>query len=383
MSHRLLYSLIPALLFIGGAIAFAANNTPPQVVFQDALTDSLFIGSSSLRSTTVTFTSNIDLRGASLYSSCDISSKLFSQQLNQYIFALRYNDATCSSDVISVVDVQGNLIAGSQTKLNVYSNFDLYNTFTDYSSSDLKKILWSINSKIKKTEIFTNKENQDSASKFDFYAKKVRHYQYLYNADIIEDILAYREHKYIVPVKWKNLSNKESHLPNALRLYRSSYTDGIHHGWDVPGEKWEQTIALDQGIITRVVDNFTQANFDTIVYGDNLSNQQKLENLDVLRWNQVWLKTMKGDYVFYSHLGDVFVEVWDIVFAGDPIGTIDVTGVPGDDYHDYHLHFPIHPNPYNSQRVGSYEYSEIMWWPWYFKGKSIPYVREHQSDVFK
>jgi hypothetical protein len=24
-----------------------------------------------------------------------------------------------------------------------------------------------------------------------------------------------------------------------------------------------------------------------------------------------------------------------------------------------------------------------MWWPWYFKGKSIPYVREHQSDVFK
>jgi hypothetical protein len=49
-----------------------------------------------------------------------------------------------------------------------------------------------------------------------------------------------------------------------------------------------------------------------------------------------------------------------MVLVGDPIGTIDVTGVPGNDYHDYHLHFPIHPNPYNSQRAGSYEYSEIM-----------------------
>jgi len=42
-----------------------------------------------------------------------------------------------------------------------------------------------------------------------------------------------------------------------------------------------------------VRDGFVAEDFGKIVYGDDLSYEEQLENLDVLRGNQVWLKTMK------------------------------------------------------------------------------------------
>ncbi|MDC0506148.1 M23 family metallopeptidase [Candidatus Gracilibacteria bacterium] len=382
MKRTFIYISIFSFSMIAFAIALAGN-TNIKASLTSTLSDTIFVGSSKLNGTIVTYTSNTDISQYSIHSGCNISSKFISRELNNYSFSVRYNDQKCGKDTIFLKDSDGQVLISSQAKLKVYSDFELYNRFTDYSSDDLKNISKSLSKKIDQYSIFSEYSETSGVSKYDFYAKKIRYYQYKYNAAFIAAILTYREHKYIVPVAGKSISTKESHLPNALRPYRSSYTDGIHHGWDVSGAKGEQTIALDHSIVTRVVNDFSKSSFDKIVYGNNLSDQQKLENLDVLRGNQVWLKTMKGDYVFYSHLGDISVEVGDVVFAGDPIGTIDVTGVPGDDYHDYHLHFPIHPNPYNSARAGSYKYSEIMSWPWYFKGKSVSYVREHQSDVFK
>ena len=68
-------------------------------------------------------------------------------------------------------------------------------------------------------------------------------------------------------------------------------------------------MALDDGIIVRVVDEFSSQDFSRIVYGENLSEMQELKNLDVLRGKQVWLKTMKGDVVFYSHLAEVDISL--------------------------------------------------------------------------
>jgi len=383
MTYRLLYTLIPALLFVGGAIAFATNTATPKVSLVDSLTDTLFIGSSSLSATTLSFSSNVDLSQALLLSSCDISSKLFSRELNIYTFVLRYNSPDCSSDFISLQDSDWNVIPNSQNKINVYSDFDLYDRFVDYSSPDLTKIWHSLQTKMSKTKIFANQSQWTGQSKFDFYAKKIRHYQYQYNADIIANILAYREHKYVVPVYGKEIAQKESKLPNALRLYRAEYTDVIHHGWDVDAELWSQTIAVDNGVIIRVVYWFTRADFARLKISDGLTTVDKKNNLDVLRWNQVWLKTMKWDVVFYSHLDAISVSEGDVVWVGDPIGTVGVTGIPGTDYTDYHLHFPIHKNPFSSSRAGSYTHEEIMQWPWYFKWKSPSYIREHQGDVFK
>lgn len=54
-----------------------------------------------------------------------------------------------------------------------------------------------------------------------------------------------------------------------------------------------------------MVRGFEWSDFSNIVYGDNLSEEQELKNLDILRGNQVWIKTMKGDVAFYSHLSSI------------------------------------------------------------------------------
>ena len=93
------------------------------------------------------------------------------------------------------------------------------------------------------------------------------------------------------PVVGAELSTKFTKMPNSPRPYRAGYTDGIHHGWDFDSHNNAQTISLDDGIVIRVVANFDDSDFSRIVYGENLSYEQQLKNLDILRGKQVWVKT--------------------------------------------------------------------------------------------
>ncbi len=112
---------------------------------------------------------------------------------------------------------------------------------------------------------------------------------------------------------------------------------------------------------------------------------QKLKNLDVLRGNQVWLKTMKGDVVFYSHLNDVSgdISVGQFIQRGTYLGTMGKTGVPGSDYADYHLHMAIMENPHISELAGTYSIYDYMSWDWYGRHESDAHILEHQYSMFE
>jgi hypothetical protein len=122
-----------------------------------------------------------------------------------------------------------------------------------------------------------------------------------------------------------------------------------------------------------------------INYSQVLTEGQKITNLDILRWNQVWIKTAKWDVVFYSHLNDVYshIKEWVIVRKWELLGTIGVSGIPGKNYTDYHLHFTIHKNPYTIEKVGKYDYEDYMRWDWYFKGQSKSNVLKYQNEIFE
>lgn len=62
-------------------------------------------------------------------------------------------------------------------------------------------------------------------------------------------------------------------------------------------------------MIVRIVEHFDASDFSRIEYAKDLSETQKLKNLDVLRGKQVWLKTMKGEVVFYSHLDTIAADL--------------------------------------------------------------------------
>jgi hypothetical protein len=111
---------------------------------------------------------------------------------------------------------------------------------------------------------------------------------------------------------------------------------------------------------------------------------QKLRNLDVHRGNQVWLKTMKWEIVLYSHLEDVYddIEEWMFVSKWTKLWTTWITGVPERWYTDYHLHFAIHKNPYNSFKAWKYSIDEYMTWDWLLKWLDMNDVKVKQQEIF-
>ena len=145
-------------------------------------------------------------------------------------------------------------------------------------------------------------------------------------SDMIAEILSERKNtKYISPVPGKTLPTKPVLIPNAPRPYRRDTTDGIHHGWDIMSPQGTPVQALGNGIIVRIVNNFTWNNFDKIIRGDHLSLQQQAKNLDILRGNQVWLKTMDGNITFYSHLKTIS----DTLFIGKQVNAGEILGAVG------------------------------------------------------
>ncbi len=201
----------------------------------------------------------------------------------------------------------------------------------------------------------------------------------------LQNLLKQRAQKYLVPVAGYNISTKHSKIPNAGRPYRASYTDGIHHGWDVGSKLWENVRALDDGMIIRVISDFEFSDLQTLNKSKNLTYQDGIKNLDILRGNQVWLKTPKWDVVFYSHLQDVSTHIQEgmMVRKGETLGTIGISWVPDKNYKDYHLHFAIHKNPYTKKANETYSYEDYMNWDWYFKGQPLSDVLKYQNEVFE
>ena len=214
---------------------------------------------------------------------------------------------------------------------------------------------------------------------------KNRFYKELvYKRDILKNIIEKRRDKYLVPVRWYWLSDSHIKLPNASRGYRKDYTDWIHHGWDIDAPLDSQVISLDDWIIVRVVKEYAWEDLWKIKHSHNLSEDDKLNNLDILRWNQVWLKTAKWDVVFYSHLDNIYsnIKEGEMIKSWTPIWTIWITWIPDKSYTDYHLHFAVHKNPYNINMAWKYSFDDYMRWDWYFKWESASHILDHQHSVF-
>lgn len=347
---------------------------PIAVDFQ--LSKTIYPDSNKLSTNIFIFASPIDISQASLVSSCGNYSQFVQKRNQYYIFNVKYFES-CNSKTLDLLHQGEKLLTVEQ---NILGEYDLWNKFVDYPTRDLEKALLAIDKRM-----LLNSQQSQKLSWFTA-AKNTRQLQELsFIYGILNNILEKRSQKYKIPVEWYDLPTKLSKIPNAGRPYRAAYTDGIHHGWDVGSQLWEEVIALDDAMIVRVVSGFRFEDLNRLMYGDNLTEDQKIKNLDTLRWNQVWLKTAKWDVVFYSHLRDIFpnIEEWVMVRKWQKIGTIGISGVPDKNYTDYHLHFPIHKNPYNTQKAWKYDYDDYMRWPWYFQWKSLNDVLRLQYQVFE
>lgn len=356
----------------------------PETNIKFVLSPNIYLGNSQLSETIIGYDSTIDIRSAKIHSLCNTQSQFIDKYESVYYFSLKYIGSACNNENI-VLQHGENYIPTTAMKLNIVTYWDIFNLLTDYPTKDLKDSFTKLEASVKRNSGFQNFLSSDIGKDFSSFRNKRRYQEHSYQADIFTGILVGREKKYDIPVTGRSLSTQFSKIPNSWRPYRAAYTDGIHHGWDIDGKLGDQVVALDDGLVIRVVDGFLFSDLSRIEYGENLSAEQQVKNLDILRGNQVWIKTTKGEVVFYSHLENIYdyIREGDMIRRGTPVWTIGVSGVPEEGYDDYHLHFAVQVNPYDTSRAGTYNFADYMQWDWKFRGESFEYILKNQSEIFQ
>ncbi len=345
--------------------------------------NNIYLDSTSLNKNRILFKSWIDLSNYKLKSECNIFSKLTYSKSWYYMFDIKFFDNYCENENFILSD------DNSETKfnftLNIFNEYKILSKLIDLKTIELSSLRLNLDQKIQGLLKYKKYDNNIEKSYYVFLKKNRELEEAIYNMNIINNILDKRSEKYIVPVLWHKMPIKESKIPNSWRPYRKDYTNWIHQWWDIDGKFWEQVIALDSWIIVRVVSNFVFSDLNKIVKWNNLTEDNLIRNLDILRGNQVWLKTMSWDLVMYSHLNDIFsnIKIWEVVKKWQPLWTIWITWIPDEHYDDYHLHFEVYKNPFNLKRWESYDLDDYMRWNWLFQWKTKDYILENQLKYFE
>lgn len=382
----LLWIFLVLWLIWGYNLVFSSNlvfNT--EIRYVGTLSQNIYLDDSELWRTVVAYEANTNISEYDVISTCDIRSWFLERYKSYYFFEVDFSwDRGCKNNNI-VLSNKGEKVLNTLSKVEFSDAFDEMDVLIDFPNAELELLLWGLQIDMKKNAIYKNYDKTEISSYYNYLAGQRKYQEAEYKKNIVTRILEWRDKKYISPVPGGSISDHHSKVPNAGRAYRESYTDGIHHGWDISWNLWDKVVALDDGIIVRVVRDFDQSDFQRIDYSKNASEDQELKNLDILRGKQVWLKTMKGEVVFYSHLDNVplGVKEWMQVSRGEELGTIGVTGVPGANYTDYHLHFAIMENPYKIEEAGSYDFGDYMSWDWKLRWLSIQEVIQQQKDIFE
>lgn len=308
---------------------------------------------------------------------CGVFWKLSQSDWYTHIFDIQILQKDCNLEKVNVF-LKNNFLELKKT-FNLVKNYNLYEKYLDFSDKDLQNFLEISKKSISSIDLSIIENSELKVKKF----REKQELEYIKN--FIENILEKRKEKYIIPVEWGSLPTREVKLPNSLRPYRADYTDWVHQWWDFDAKKYTPVLALDNWIIIRIVSWYKFEDTQKVDKSENLTYEQKTLNLDILRGNQVWLKTMKWDVAFYSHLSEIWenLKVWEIVKKWQILWKVGASWVPEIWYSDFHLHLQLHKNPYIFEKSWKYSFLEIMLWDWYFKGKNLNYILENQKNIFQ
>ena len=373
------------LLFSGiGLVFWAYINFSKQISFISSNSKTIISDSATLNSVILVFKSNNDIEQAVIHSTCNTRTNYLTRNEDLHFFEFTLLDDKCFNPNFTL-KLWEEIFANTLFTLDIEKNSDLFSLIVDYPTDNIIKSKEAIDLKVAKYSEYKNLKESSSDDFISLLRKQRIYNELVYRQTIINSILEKRKDKYSVPVKWYEIATWLNVIPNADRNYRKEYTDGIHHWWDIMAPLGTPVSAIDDGIIIRVVSDFEYEDIANIKKTLPITHSEKLRNLDILRWNQVWLKTMKWDVIFYSHLDTIYDNIKEdmLITEGTDIWTIWKTWVPDRDYTNFHLHFPIQKNPYVTQKAWKYSLEDIMDWDWYLKGLDPTSVVNGQEDIFK
>lgn len=351
------------------------------IKFDRVLFKNIYLNTDNLNSSIVSFNSQLDISTFKISWICDVNSDFLYSKNDKYLFKVKVIDENCKNNNFYLKNWE-KIVPKTMFNLNFISEYDLFNKYTDYS--DLYLDNFQINTKNKLFWDLEIKEINYSWS-LNNIKKSRENQELIYNNNIVLNLLEKRQQKYLIPVNWYKLPTSKTKLPNSPRPYRTWYTDGIHNGWDIDAPKWTPVVSIDDWIIVNVISDFKFSDLNKLKRNWNISYEDKIYNLDILRWNQVWIKTTKWDVIFYAHLDEVFenIKVWNFVKRWENLWTIWISWVPDLNYTDYHLHFEVKKNPYIIKKAWKNTFDDFLRWDWYFKTEKESYIKEHQYDIFE
>lgn len=363
------------------SVVYSNFNKDINISFVWVLSKNMYADNDTLNNNLVIFKSNNDISNYVVAWSCVWESKFLRNQNDFYFFEFKVIKNCLNKNFYLKND--NKILIQTRFEVNLFTKWKIVDTLTDYTTVLLLKLQKKIALEKNRFSLFASIDNTNKNIDF---IQKARYLKELeYKEEIINHIIKKRQDKYNIPVLWYSLPTKNlSKLPNASRYYRSGYTFWVHEWWDIDTKLWQEVIAIDDWVIVRIVDNFKWDDFWKIKKWEDLTYIDKINNLDILRWNQVWLKTMKGDVIFYWHLDTVNkdIKVWDFISSKTPLWTVGISWIPDKNYNDYHLHFEIRKNPYLNSKVWKNTYLDYMRWDWYFKGKNFDYIINNQYNIF-
>ena len=357
------------------------KNDKTSVYFK--LSDNIYTDSLSLKKTKIIFKSDTDITNSKIYSNCNIYSKNIGKKWDLYLFDLKFLDNKCNSKYFYLKDEKQIVLL--KIKLSLRNKYKIFSNFLDYKTDKLERFRNVLENKRSKLLKYKKYDNTSEINYYTFLKNNRLLNEITYIKNVINSIIEWRELKYSIPVKWYKLPNNYIKVPNSWRGYRADYTDGVHHGWDIDTKFWEEVVAIDDAIVVRVVSDFEFDDLNAIKKSKDLTQEEQVKNLDLLRGNQIWLKTMKWDVSFYSHLNEVYpnIRAWAIIKRWEPLWTVWITWIPDKAYNDFHLHFTIQKNPFIENKVWKYIYDDYMSWDWEFKWRSSDFILKNQYNIFE
>lgn len=370
------------LTWLSFLTAFSSNFFVQWIKQINFLSDNIYPNSKSLNKTYFIYKSNFDLSNTYFQSSCETKTNV-EKNWDLYLIELEITNPKCSNNMFIL---KSNFWILDEIKLNLVSDSSLYNTLLDINSPELTNLSSTMDSFIKKYSVYADYKNDPLNDVYNYSRKKRIHEELVYRNKIIQNILQKRQEKYIIPIKWYNLPETSfTKMPNSWRPYRSKLTDWIHHSWDIDTSFWKEVLSLDDWIVIRIVNNWNDIDLLNLRKWEKISDEDKMRNLDIYRWNQIWIKTMKWELVMYAHLDKVleWLKEWDFVNKWDYIWNVWVTWVPQADYKDYHLDFWIYENPFDSTKTWNYEITDYMKWDRKFKWKDMNFIKQNQYEIFE
>lgn len=372
----LILSIFPSVLYSTDVYVSSQG----EVKIYANLNPHIISGDSKLGNTLLVVNTPIEQKGIRIVSVCEhTDSILYKEQVqnNKMIYVIQTTfPTTCDTKEIRIGS-SGNIFTDTIFSLPLESFGQMENSLIDMDNTHLLEIMREPN--------IVLEESLDGR-----LVTKLAHVQTLYkNLDITlrsgtaRNILQDRNNiKYLSPVAGYNLPNNAILIPGASRSYRRDTTDGIHHGWDIMAPYGTPVQSLAKGKIIRIINNWSWEDFKRLKVG-NLTKDEEAKNLDIYRGNQLWLQTMDGNVIFYSHLSTISsdITVGSLVEVGTIIGNIGTSGVPDKNYKNTHLHFEIQQNPFIENQKNP-DFLDIMRWDYIGKNMNVNKVREVMREKF-